>query len=147
MCTQERYRDDGVSPVVGVMLMLVVTIIIAAVVSAYAGGLSSGQKKAPTLDGTVKISNDGYWAGQTYFDFGVNAVSEPIPTKDLKMTITWKAASDGTTFSQTIIGPNLTAGATGNAHYNGINFQAPLGYGLGVNASVTISSNGPNGNY
>ena len=34
-------REHAVSPVVGVMLMLVVTIIIAAVVSAFAGGLSS----------------------------------------------------------------------------------------------------------
>lgn len=40
-------KDDGVSPVVGVMLMLVVTIIIAAVVSAFAGGLAGSQEKAP----------------------------------------------------------------------------------------------------
>jgi len=40
-------RESAVSPVVGVMLMLVVTIIIAAVVSAFAGGLSSDQSKTP----------------------------------------------------------------------------------------------------
>jgi archaeal type IV pilus assembly protein PilA len=39
-------KDCAVSPVVGVMLMLVVTIIIAAVVSAYAGGIASSPKKA-----------------------------------------------------------------------------------------------------
>ena len=39
----------AISPVVGVMLMLVVTIIIAAVVTGFAGGLVSGQKTAPTL--------------------------------------------------------------------------------------------------
>jgi FlaG/FlaF family flagellin (archaellin) len=33
-------KEDAVSPVVGVMLMLVVTIIIAAVVSGFAGGLA-----------------------------------------------------------------------------------------------------------
>lgn len=42
-------NDTAVSPVVGVMLMLVVTIIIAAVVSAFAGGLSQGSSKAPQL--------------------------------------------------------------------------------------------------
>jgi len=42
-------HESAVSPVVGVMLMLVVTIIIAAVVSAFAGGLSSGTNKAPQL--------------------------------------------------------------------------------------------------
>ncbi|MDD3621415.1 MAG: type IV pilin [Methanofollis sp.] len=40
-------NDSAVSPVVGVMLMLVVTIVIAAVVSAFAGGIYSDQKKAP----------------------------------------------------------------------------------------------------
>ncbi|MDH7510670.1 MAG: type IV pilin N-terminal domain-containing protein [Methanolinea sp.] len=41
--------DSAVSPVVGVMLMLVVTIIIAAVVSAFAGGITSETKKAPNV--------------------------------------------------------------------------------------------------
>lgn len=40
-------KESAVSPVVGVMLMLVVTIIIAAVVSGFAGGLASGTSKAP----------------------------------------------------------------------------------------------------
>ena len=40
-------KEDAVSPVVGVMLMLVVTIIIAAVVSAFAGGMASSQDKVP----------------------------------------------------------------------------------------------------
>jgi hypothetical protein len=40
------HSEDAVSPVVGVMLMLVVTIIIAAVVSMYAGGMSTGTDKA-----------------------------------------------------------------------------------------------------
>lgn len=42
-------NDEAVSPVVGVMLMLVVTIIIAAVVSGFAGGLAQGSSKAPQL--------------------------------------------------------------------------------------------------
>lgn len=44
---QKFKKDEAVSPVVGVMLMLVVTIIIAAVVSAFAGGISSSQEKVP----------------------------------------------------------------------------------------------------
>ena len=42
----EMTKEDAVSPVVGVMLMLVVTIIIAAVVSGFAGGLAGGTKTA-----------------------------------------------------------------------------------------------------
>jgi hypothetical protein len=42
-------KESAVSPVVGVMLMLVVTIIIAAVVSAFAGGLGQSTPKAPQV--------------------------------------------------------------------------------------------------
>jgi FlaG/FlaF family flagellin (archaellin) len=52
--------DDAVSPVVGVMLMLVVTIIIAAVVSAFAGGLSQTTSKAPQLSIGAEVRNDSY---------------------------------------------------------------------------------------
>ncbi|MDD1702538.1 MAG: type IV pilin N-terminal domain-containing protein [Methanoregula sp.] len=49
-----RRKDAAVSPVVGVMLMLVVTIIIAAVVSAFAGGLTGNQQKTPQTTFAVK---------------------------------------------------------------------------------------------
>ncbi len=54
-----KKSENAVSPVVGVMLMLVVTIIIAAIVSAYAGGTVSGVKKAPqaTITGKFSIGN------------------------------------------------------------------------------------------
>lgn len=42
-------KDNAVSPVIGVLLMLVVTIIIAAVVSGFAGGLAGGSEKAPQI--------------------------------------------------------------------------------------------------
>jgi hypothetical protein len=49
-----RQKDAAVSPVVGVMLMLVVTIIIAAVVSAFAGGIGGEQHKTPQTTMAVK---------------------------------------------------------------------------------------------
>jgi FlaG/FlaF family flagellin (archaellin) len=60
-------KEQAVSPVVGVMLMLVVTIIIAAVVSAFAGSTVSGVQKTPqaTILATysqsqgMTITNDG----------------------------------------------------------------------------------------
>ncbi|WP_052418805.1 type IV pilin [Methanolacinia paynteri] len=81
--------DCAVSPVVGVMLMLVVTIIIAAVVSGFAGGLiDGGSQKTPTLSMDVSIANSG-----TYHDSGFHAlvtgVSEPINTSDLKLITSW----------------------------------------------------------
>ena len=46
-----RFAKDrkGVSPVVGVMLMLVTTVILAAVVSSFAGSLGGEEAKAPQL--------------------------------------------------------------------------------------------------
>ncbi len=46
-----RFVKDkkAVSPVVGVMLMLVVTIILAAVVSSFSGGLATDESKSPQL--------------------------------------------------------------------------------------------------
>jgi Uncharacterized protein conserved in archaea len=49
-----QHRDLAVSPVVGVMLMLVVTIVIAAVVSAFAGGMATDQHKTPQVTLGVK---------------------------------------------------------------------------------------------
>jgi len=55
-------NNYAVSPVVGVMLMLVVTIIIAAIVSAFAGGLSTSTTKAPNVQITAHYSqSQGMW--------------------------------------------------------------------------------------
>ncbi|WFN37333.1 type IV pilin N-terminal domain-containing protein [Methanomicrobium antiquum] len=64
-------NNEAVSPVVGVMLMLVVTIIIAAVVSAFAGGISGTADKAPQVQikGTYSISD-----GMTIEHIGGSAI-------------------------------------------------------------------------
>jgi len=85
-----RRNDHAVSPVVGVMLMLVVTIIIAAIVSAYAGGMTSNQKNVPqaTIKGDFSITR-----GMTITHTG----GDPLPVADLVFTI-W----DGPTFGQNV---------------------------------------------
>ena len=52
-------KDDAVSPVIGVMLMLVVTIVIAAVVAAFATGLGGDVDMAPTAALDVIVYDDG----------------------------------------------------------------------------------------
>jgi len=47
---------DAVSPVVGVMLMLAVTVMIAAIVSTYAGGFSGGTEKSP--QSSLRVTTD-----------------------------------------------------------------------------------------
>ncbi|MGA2104850.1 MAG: type IV pilin N-terminal domain-containing protein [Methanoregula sp.] len=70
------FSEHAVSPVVGVMLMLVVTIIIAAVVSGFTGGLMTGQTKTPTavITGTFSVTS-----GMTI----TNAGGDALPTSSL----------------------------------------------------------------
>ena len=56
MNAREESRDTAVSPVIGVMLMLVVTIIIAAVVSSFAGGLGTTKDTTPTVTFKADLS-------------------------------------------------------------------------------------------
>lgn len=85
----KNQKNSAVSPVVGVMLMLVVTIIIAAVVSGFSGGLIGGNaQKAPTLTMDVKIANSGSWTSSG-FSATVTGASEPIHTSDLKIVTSW----------------------------------------------------------
>lgn len=55
---EKKHRDlnsEAASPVIGVMLMLVVTIIVASAVSAFAGGFASDQEKAPVAQLDVQL--------------------------------------------------------------------------------------------
>ena len=92
-------KDDAVSPVVGVMLMLVVTIIIAAVVAAFTGGLVGDTKKAPTAVLDVEITHN-YNIGMTGYpdNYAPNMIikhisGDSLKTSDLKITFSWVDAS------------------------------------------------------
>jgi len=135
-----RVEDDSaVSPVVGVMLMLVVTIIIAAVISSFAGGLIGDEDKAPTLAMNVNIKNNGYWSGSS-FCARVTGVEKAIPTRDLKIVTQWtKVYSNGTTVDggATVL-PAVNNTFVYYSPWNGCNYAhdyayvAPLGFGVGT---------------
>lgn len=77
--------DDAISPVVGIMLLIVVTIIIAAMVAAFAGGLSATQEKAPSTVLSVEIS-----ASNADDMVKITSLSgEDLPTKDMKIVTTY----------------------------------------------------------
>lgn len=73
-------RESGVSPVIGVMLMIVVTLIIAAIVAALAGGLGSEKKAGPSV-------SLGYQLKYT------DGISPPSPYVKLSITCTNSAGS------------------------------------------------------
>lgn len=75
-----RHQEEAVSPVVGVMLMLVVTIIIASVVSAFAGGLWGNTDKAPVVTIQAKINTPN---NITLNDIG----GDPFLIRDVKLIV------------------------------------------------------------
>ncbi|MDO9325892.1 MAG: type IV pilin N-terminal domain-containing protein [Methanoregula sp.] len=89
-----RKTDQGVSPVVGVMLMLSVTVIIAAIVSAAAGGLSGSEKKSPSA-----ILEVHFYDNRSYGSFSTHAMTiehisgNALQTKDLSLTTYYRNES------------------------------------------------------
>lgn len=100
-------NERAVSPVVGVMLMLVVTILIAAVVSAFAGGMSSSNEKAPqaTIRGTYSISD-----GITLEHIG----GDPVAIKDVRVSIRG-SPNIGTYWTTEVINRSALTTADGTA--------------------------------
>jgi archaeal type IV pilus assembly protein PilA len=81
------------------MLMLVVTIIIAAVVSAFAGGLTGSQTKTPQASFQIKtgwVVSDTGTISTSQYDFAIEHLGgDAVPTKDTQL-ITYLTLPNGT---------------------------------------------------
>ena len=87
-----RKSDDAVSPVIGIMLMLVVTVIIGAVVAAFATGMvGEDTGPAPNAKLDVKIYSQFDGGAGTFPTMHISHLSgDSLATKDLKLTFTWE---------------------------------------------------------
>ena len=133
--------EDAVSPVVGVMLLLVVTVIIAAVVATFASGLVSTQQAAPTVAADVKILSVDSFAsggGAGKFEMKIVAVSDDVPTKDLKL-VTKYVVNNRDDPKEKVSGGATVYGKVNNTNYNGYKYVSPLGFGPGVQGSAVTS--------
>lgn len=118
--------ETAVSPVVGVMLMLAITVMIAAIVSAAAGGLSGTEKKAPSAILDVNFYASKEYGGCTIPSMTIKHVSgNVLPTKDLQI-ITYFRTPNGTTVKGSLIGqPAVTGDADwdfSDSEYTGVLF-------------------------
>lgn len=91
-------EDVAVSPVVGVMLMLAVTVMVAAVVSTYAGGFSDAGEKVPQASFKVRVS---LLENRTFFD---HAGGDPISLYNTQVVFIDR--ENKTTLSRADIGKN-----------------------------------------
>ena len=91
-----KKSDDAISPVIGVMLMLVITVVIAAVITTFATGIVTDTEPAPTavldvkIKSNVQVLQDEIHAGLTGPDFWITHVSgDSIDTRDIEIRTSW----------------------------------------------------------
>ncbi|MBP2133135.1 FlaG/FlaF family flagellin (archaellin) [Methanomicrobium sp. W14] len=79
-------KDDfGVSPVIGVMLMLVVTIIIASFVAVFAGGAAGSATAVPSASLDVSIISNGGDGDDQYVMLIKHLGGDSIPSSDMQI--------------------------------------------------------------
>ena len=113
----QKKSDDAVSPVVGVMLMIVITVVIAAVITTFATGVTSDAEAAPVAVLDVKIY-DYYQALPDCGgpDFHISHISgDPIDTKDITIQLSWEhnGKSYFSTYSADSFKANYPTGVNG----------------------------------
>lgn len=114
-------KEDAVSPVVGVMLLLTITIILAAIISGVTSGIAGTPKHPPQIVFDANLNLDENNPIQAFLDITIISVSEGIPSRDVKIQTEWR--DDDNTLHQTGITPhNLPHGY-------------PLGFGPGITTS------------
>jgi len=124
-----QYYDDAVSPVVSVMLMLMITLILAAVVSAFAGSMVATQNQVP--EATVMASefrineaydtNDGNEepdpvegeAAEIYLVFD-HAAGDPFGLDSVQVQISSEVHGSEKTILSNAMTPNADADVVGD---------------------------------
>lgn len=103
MRRENKTKEDAVSPVIGVMLMLVVTVVIAAVIVGFSTDLAGNTEKTPAALFEVEyiqMSDVGEMQEEfknTLANFGIiHKGGDAIPLKDIRITLEPKGGeSDG----------------------------------------------------
>jgi flagellin-like protein len=109
---------EAASPVIGVMLMVVITVILAAAVSSYGSGVISGTQTAPSAAFEVQIKKNIDVSGTIISFMKIKQVTgESIDTKHLKI-VTFNANSSDAPMKEVIpnvVNTNISAsGASAN---------------------------------
>ena len=86
-----KKSDDAISPVIGVMLMLVVTVVIAAAVTIFATGVVGETEAAPVavLDVEILSSAEALEGMKGPELFITHLSGEPVDTKDIELRFSW----------------------------------------------------------
>jgi flagellin-like protein len=118
MNLRSLFTDDGaVSPVIGVILMVAITVILAAVIAAFVLGIGSTQSSPPQITFDYNYdSNAGeltitHVSGDEFFTDRITFQGEGIASNDLGST--WTSSKAGlTSNTQVTAGGSVTIGIT-----------------------------------
>lgn len=98
-----KKSDDAISPVIGVMLMLVVTVVIAAAVTIFATGVVGETEAAPVavLDVEILSSVEALEGMNGPELFITHLSGEAVDTEDIELRFSWNCGVDGCTYGGT----------------------------------------------
>lgn len=100
--------DRGVSPVVGVILMVAVTVILAAVLAQYVLGLSSLLKQPPQAGVTISESQDQFTG-----NYNVSVMASSMPNAEtIRVQCSTCSPSERSSISENPSGPITEVGIT-----------------------------------
>jgi len=85
-----RITDSAVSPVIGIMLMLIITVVLAAIISGYVGGMSDTKSRPPQLVMQTEVTK----GNSVNVSMNIISAGEGIPTRDLKLITTWRHGNE-----------------------------------------------------
>ena len=131
-----KKSDDAISPVVGVMLMLVVTIVLVAVIATFSTGLAAEAEPAPSVMLKAEVDstwNDGYGTGTAFLS---SLSGDPVNLEKVVVTL---HKEDGKSYTYTHpseaggVGQYLESGETLNLAYGhfdtgGTHYLVDTGY-------------------
>jgi FlaG/FlaF family flagellin (archaellin) len=84
------HKNAAASPIVGVMLLLIMTVLLAAIVSSYAGSLTETRNKFPQVIIKPEIYKN---ATNIVMNIDVLSAGDGIPTSDLRIIIETKSGA------------------------------------------------------
>ncbi|GAB7014011.1 type IV pilin [Halolamina salina] len=135
-------EDRGVSPVIGVILMVAITVILAAVIGTFVLGLGDSLNQAPqsTLNAEDAPAdfNDSLASGSAAFEISQNG-GDAIPLADARIVIGNTSSSASETFSQGNW-DSPESGAALNVTLNGNSISGMDSPELAVGDSLTVST-------
>jgi len=121
--------QEAVSPVIGVLLMLTLTLIIAAIVNSYAGGLMETDTKAPSVTLQAKYYQNGTGMEIRHIS------GDPLPTGSVKVVVkpSDTMGKSATQYSSIVNKSNITNVYGNQSWSNGITSLRPgeINYILG----------------